>query len=148
MWLKIVRLPDRPLVHHPHNYDIIFRKLMMSRIWNRQVTLRINDFGIAHFSLFVIAAWKYIFKAIIFIHVALIHKIDVFSKIFIRKNSKMPLILYFLILFFQHCLRNNITDDFWKINVFLYLVPFALNVKMLYIDGKLMKRQKMTYNML
>ena len=47
------------------------------------------------FLLFVIDAWKYIFKVIIFIHVAFIHKIEVFLKILIRKISNILLILYF-----------------------------------------------------
>ena len=54
-----------------------------------------NNIGIAQFSLFEIDAWKYIFKVIIFIHVAFIHKIEVFSKIFIWKISNIRLILYF-----------------------------------------------------
>ena len=45
-----------------------------------------NDFGTAQFLLFVIDYWKYIFKVIIFIHVASIHKIEVFLKIFYPKN--------------------------------------------------------------
>ena len=36
----------------------------------------VNNFGTAQF--FVIDAWKYIFSAIILIHVAFIHKIEVF----------------------------------------------------------------------
>ena len=47
------------------------------------------------FLLFVIDAWKYIFKVIIFIHVAFIHKIEVFLKILIRKICNILLILYF-----------------------------------------------------
>ena len=42
-----------------------------------------NNFGIARFSLFVIDAWKYLFKAIIFIHSSFIDKVEVFPKIFI-----------------------------------------------------------------
>ena len=45
-----------------------------------------NNFGIANFSLFVIGAWKYIFKAIIFIQAAFIHKIEVFFKDFYQRN--------------------------------------------------------------
>ena len=37
-----------------------------------------NNFGTAYFSLFVIDAWKYIFKAIILIRVAFINKFEVF----------------------------------------------------------------------
>ena len=48
-----------------------------------------NNF--AQFSLFVIDAWKYIFKAIILIHAAFIHKNKVFLKIFIREISNMPM---------------------------------------------------------
>ena len=42
------------------------------------------NFGISHFSLFVIDAWKYIFKAIPFIQVAFINDIKVFLKSFVR----------------------------------------------------------------
>ena len=54
-----------------------------------------NNFGIAHFSLFVINALKYIWKAIIFIRVSFIDKIGVFVKISSGEMSNMPLILYF-----------------------------------------------------
>ena len=68
----------------------------------------INNFGIANFSLFVIDAWKYIFKAIIFIHAAFIHKIKVILKILISEISHMPLILYFSHIFiFNAVLENN-----------------------------------------
>ena len=60
-----------------------------------QVFYAKNNFGIANFSLFVIDAWECIFKAIIFIQAAFIHKIKVFVNIFIREISNMPLILYF-----------------------------------------------------
>ena len=67
-----------------------------------------HNFGIAHFSLFVIGAWKYISKSMILIHAAFIHKIEVFVKIFIRKISKMPLILYFSHIFiFNTVLEKN-----------------------------------------
>ena len=83
-----------------------------------------NNFVTAHFSLFVIDAYKNIFKAIIFIHVSFIHKIEVFSQISIRPISNTPLILYFSHIFnFQHCLRNNITADIF------------LNKRMLLFDG-------------
>ena len=42
----------------------------------------VDNFGIAHFSLYVTCAWKYIFKAIVLIHVAFINKTDVFLKNF------------------------------------------------------------------
>ena len=58
-----------------------------------------NDCGTDHFSLFVIDAWKYIFKAIILIHVAFSYKLEVFPKIFIREISNILLILYFHIFF-------------------------------------------------
>ena len=44
-----------------------------------------NNFGIAHFSLYVTGAWKYIFKAIVLIHAAFINKTDVFFLIFTWK---------------------------------------------------------------
>ena len=50
-------------------------------------------FGIAHFLLFVIDAWKYVFKSIIFNHVAFIHKIEVLAYIIIREISNILLIL-------------------------------------------------------
>ena len=37
-----------------------------------------NNFGIAHFQLYVTGAWKYIFKGIVLIHAAFINKTDVF----------------------------------------------------------------------
>ena len=42
-----------------------------------------NSFGIAHFLSSVIDAGKYVFKAIIFNHVAFVNEIGVFSKVFI-----------------------------------------------------------------
>ena len=54
-----------------------------------------NNIGIAHFSLCEIDAWKYIYKVNIFIHVAFIHKIEVFSTILIQQISNILLILYF-----------------------------------------------------
>ena len=67
-----------------------------------------NNFGIVHFSLFVIDALKYIFEAIIFIHAAIIHKIKLFLKIFIREISNMSLILYFShIFYFERCLSKK-----------------------------------------
>ena len=59
-----------------------------------------NKFGTAYFSLFVIDAWQYIFKATTFIRVSFIHKFEVFSNIFIREISNMPLMLYFNIFFY------------------------------------------------
>ena len=75
-----------------------------------KVFYAMNNFGIAHFSLFVIDAWKYIFKAIKVIPVAFIHKIEVFSKIFIREITIADL-AFFTYFYFQHCPRNNITND-------------------------------------
>ena len=74
------------------------------------------NFGIAHFSLFVIDAEKYILAAIIFIHAAFINKIKMFLKIFIQEISNVPLIMYFSHIFiFNTVLEKNITDDiFWK----------------------------------
>ena len=60
-----------------------------------KVFYAVNNIGIAIFSLFETDAWKYIIKVIIFIHVAFIHKIKMFSKIFIWKISNTLLILYF-----------------------------------------------------
>ena len=54
-----------------------------------------NSLGIANFLISVIDAGKYVFKAIIFIHVALVNEIGVFLKIFILWISNIPLILYF-----------------------------------------------------
>ena len=68
-----------------------------------------SNFGIAHFSLFVIDAWKYTFKAIIFIQAAFIHKIKVFLKIFIREINNMPLILYFSHIFILNALLEKIS---------------------------------------
>ena len=56
-----------------------------------------NNFGIAHFSLYVIDVWEYIFK-VMFINAACIHKIEVFAKIYIREFNNIPLIF----LFFTH----------------------------------------------
>ena len=73
-----------------------------------------NNFGIAHFSLYVTGAWKYIFKAIVLIHAAFINRTDVFFLKFLPENS-IPLILYLShIFYFQHSLRNNVTDDIFK----------------------------------
>ena len=52
-----------------------------------------NNFQIAHSSLSMIDAWKYIFKAIIFIHAVFIHKNEVSSKTFIREISNIQVIL-------------------------------------------------------
>ena len=52
---------------------VVFRGKVYGKVFYAK-----NNFGIAHFSLFVIDAWKYIFKAIIFIQAALINKIKVF----------------------------------------------------------------------
>ena len=51
-----------------------------------------NNFGIAYISLFVIDAWKYIFKTIILIYAAFIDKIELFLKIFIQEISNIALI--------------------------------------------------------
>ena len=81
-----------------------------------------NNFGTAQFLLFVIDASKYIFKAIIFIHVTFMHKTKVFLKAFVAG------LVFFTYFYFQHFLRNNIADDiFLKINVYFYLtVPLSL----------------------
>ena len=60
-----------------------------------------NNFDIAHFSLFVIDACQYIFEAITLIHVAFINKTEVSSKIFNWEISNIPLFLYFHILLFS-----------------------------------------------
>ena len=71
-----------------------------------------NNFGTAHFSLIVIDAWKHIWKTIIFIQAAFIHKIKVFLKIFSKKMSNIPLILYFSHIFILNAvLEKNITED-------------------------------------
>ena len=67
-----------------------------------------NNFGIAHFSLFVIDAWKYIFKAV-FIQATFINKTKVFSKISIRKISNMSLILYFSHIFILNAVLEKIS---------------------------------------
>ena len=101
-----------------------------------------NNFGIAHFSLYVTGAWKYIFKAIVLIHAAFINKTDVFVFKFYLKNS-IPLILYLSHIFtFNTILEIMSRTIFFKINVyFFWRSHFALTAIMLYIDKKLMKRQ-------
>ena len=73
-----------------------------------------NNFGIAHFPLFVIDAWKYIFKAIIFIQAAFINKIKVFFKIFIREISNMTLILYFSHIFTLNVVLEKMSRKIFK----------------------------------
>ena len=79
-----------------------------------------NKFEIAHFSLFVIDAWKYTLKAIIFIHATFIHNIEVFPNIFNQEitnhqSINIPLILYFshIFTFNTVLIRDNIMDDFF-----------------------------------
>ena len=93
---------------------------------------------------------KYILKAIIFIYAAFNYKTKVFSYISINEISNISPILYFSHIFiFWLCLGKNITNDiFWKINVyFIWRSHLALNVMMFYINGKLMKRNILTYSM-
>ena len=44
-------------------------------------------------SLFVMAAWKYIFEAIIFINAAFVYKIEILLKICIQEINNISLIL-------------------------------------------------------
>ena len=52
---------------------VVFRAKICDKVF-----YAMNNFGIAHFSLFLIDAKRYISKAIIFIHAAFINKIEVF----------------------------------------------------------------------
>ena len=87
-----------------------------------------NNFGIAHFSLFVINAWKYIFNAIIFIHAAFIHKIKVFLKILMSQISNVLSSLYFSYIFTLNTVFEKISGMiFKKINIYFYFtVLFCL----------------------
>ena len=110
-----------------------------------------NNFWIANFSLFVIEVWKYIFKAIMFIHAAFIHKIKVVLKILIRGIRNMPLILYFSHIFiFNTVLERNYGRIVLKINVYFYLtVPFCLkHNNIVYRWKAYVKTNKLTYNIL
>ena len=69
------------------------------------------------FRFFLIDAWKYIFKAIIFIHAVFIHKIKVFLKIFIREISDMPLILYFSHVFISNAVLEKISRKMFFLNI-------------------------------
>ena len=97
-----------------------------------------NNFGIAHFSLFVIDAWKYIFKAIIFILAAFVNKIEVFLKILIQQISNIPLILHFSHIFpFNIVLEKYHGRYFFRLTyTFIWRSYFALHMIMLHIDGK------------
>ena len=103
---------------------MVFRGKMCGKVFYAK-----NNFGIAHFSLFVIDAWKYIYNAIIFIQAAFIHKTKVFVKNFIREISNMLLILYFSHIFTLSAALEKISRNtfFFVINVYCYLtVPFCL----------------------
>ena len=119
---------------------VVFRRKICSKVF-----YAMNNFGTVQFLLFVIDASKYIFKAIIFIHVTCMHKIKVFLKAFV---AGLVFVTYF---YFQHCLINNIAEDiFLKINVYFYLmVPFCLGYDNVVHRSKYcVKTNNLTYNML
>ena len=83
------------------------------------------------------------FKAIIFIHVAFINNIEVFSKISIREISNILLIFYFSHIFIFNTdlgiISRTIFFEKWTY-IFIWRSYFVLNMIM-YMDGKLMGRQ-------
>ena len=99
----------------------VFRGKMCSKVFNAM-----NNFWTAHFSLFMIDAWKCKFTSIIFIYAAFIHKSKVSSKILSEKLATYRWFYILYIFHFQHCLRNNMAVAiFGRVNIYFYLTPKA-----------------------
>ena len=91
-----------PFLSHPDeiaNFDFPQHAVALQRFHSSEGKCNIKFFYAMNSfwsSFFIICDWclKHIFKAMIFIHVSFIHKIEVFSRIFIWKIRNIQLMLY------------------------------------------------------